>query len=276
MSAIGNYIDEDDLSNWADGATEADKQAIIDRIEEWIEHLTHDCFYEKKFDVFLRGNGSDRLFLKLVPDILSVSEIEIAGVELPSDYWTWDKNSVYRDPAGATTSAELQWLLKQYKALGIFPASSLSNIHVKGTVGWPEKLNIDNVSGTPEPFEIITGGTSAATAIIDEVQATYLKIRGRSGTFVNEEEITGGTSEFTADVNDTGGAVNDPPDAVKQACIILCEDDNDGTIYVHYIQGQEQIGGYTYQTKVKPLTGVKEADDLLRLYVRKKPIMAVV
>ena len=273
---MGNYVVISSIDNFPAGLTDGQKNQIIDRIEERIERITHDLFYEKKFDIFLRGNGSDRLFLGLVPDILSVSEIEISGVELPSDYWTWDKNSVYRDPAGATTSAELRWLLKQYRAIGIFPASGLSNIHIKGTMGWPEKLNIDAVSGSFEPYEIITGGTSEATAIVDEVHTTYLKIRGRDGTFEDNEGISGGTSSATADVDDTSGAINDPPDAIKQACIILCEDDNDGTIYSHYMQGQEEIGGYTYQTKVKLLTGVRRADDLLRLYVRKKPMMAVV
>lgn len=275
MLAIGNYIDEDDVTNWADGATEAEKQEVIDRIEEWVEKLTGDYFYEKKFDIFLDGNGENRLFLGLVPDILSVTTIEIAGVELSSAYWTWDKISVYLDPGGVSLEAELRWLLKQYETRGLFPRGD-NYIHIKGTMGWPEKLNIDNLSGTPEPYEIITGAISGATAIIDGVQLTYLKIRGRNGTFQNEEGITGGTSEFTAKVNDADGAVNDPPLAIRQACLILVRDDNDPTEYSHFIQGQEIISGYQYQMKAKPLTGVKEADDLLELYVRAKPMLAAV
>lgn len=275
MAAQGSYISESDIDNWVGGATEATKQEVIDRIEEWIERLTKDYFFEKKFDIFLDGNGENRLFLGLIPDILSVTAIEIAGVELSSTYWAWDKISVYLDPGGVSLEAELRWLLKQYETRGLFPRGD-NYIHIKGTMGWPEKLNIDDLSGTPEPYEIITGAISGATAIIDEVQLTYLKIRGRNGTFQNEEGITGGTSEFTADVNDTDGAVNDPPLAIKQATLILVRGDNDPTEYSHFIEGQEMIGAYQYQTKVKALTGVKEADDLLRLYVRAKPMLAAV
>ena len=66
------------------------------------------------------------------------------------------------------------------------------------------------------------------------------------------------------------------PDNVKKACIILARDDNDATLYDHYIQGQETLGTYTYSQKEKVLTGVYAADKLLRIFVRRKPILGAV
>lgn len=71
-----------------------------------------------------------------------------------------------------------------------------------------ERLDIDNVSGTFQVDEIITGANSGATATVKVVQATYLEILGRSITnFENNEEIEGGTSSATADVDNPEGAV---------------------------------------------------------------------
>lgn len=72
-----------------------------------------------------------------------------------------------------------------------------------------ERLDIDNVSGTFEVGETITGGTSGATATIKTVTSTYLYITGRDSAtdFENDEQITGGISSATADVNNVEGSV---------------------------------------------------------------------
>ncbi len=226
----GNYIIDTDLTNWAVGATDAQKLAIIEAAEDRVERVTKDIFYPVSLDLYLDGNGKNRLHLNLFPRILNVSRIDVYGVEMSSSYYTWDDNAVYRD-VNVSDSAELSWLLRQYRGTGIFP-SGINNIRVRGTKGWPQKLDFDNLAGTFEGAETITGGTSGATAQIKEIFETYLLITGRSTTnFSSDEEITGGTSEATADVDNASGAVNNPPDNIKSACVKLCEYENDETLY---------------------------------------------
>ena len=68
-----------------------------------------------------------------------------------------------------------------------------------------DKLEIDNIAGTFQAEENITGGTSDASATIYSVGADYLYIYSadQSGTFLDDEQITGDTSTATADVNGT-------------------------------------------------------------------------
>lgn len=180
--AEGNYIDDTDVDNWADGATTAEKLAVIQRVEERIEKLTKDFFYEKAFTIALDGNGENLLNLGLIPNILSVSLIEISGTELSSDYYTYDKHSVFASDEDGD----------------LFPAG-YRNIEVTGTYGW-----------------------------------------------------------------------SDLPYAIKDACIICARYRNDDTLYTPYTQGSESGGGITVTTKDKPLIGLREADELIRPYVRKK------
>jgi len=269
-AASGYYISDSDVDNWASGATDAEKQAIIDRVEERIHKLTKDFFYPKAFAVDRDGNGASRLNLNLIPNILSVSAISLSGVSLSTTYYTHDKHSVFLDTTNITTEHELRYLLKRVERSCLFPRG-MRNIHIVGSYGWTERLDMDNISGTFAVGEIITGGTSGATAKVNDVNPLYLKISGRSSTdFQNNEEITGGTSEATADVDNTNGAVNDPPEMIKEACIICARYRNNDTLYTTYSEGTETVAGISYTTKQKPLTGLREADMLLRPYVRKK------
>ena len=118
------------------GSSTADRQAIINQIEAWIEEITKDFFYAKAFVKYLDGNGKDRLFLGFVPDVLSVTEVLIAGIELTSTWYTSDANSVYLDPEAVTTEegdmAELHLRMKYERTL--FPRG-MGNIKVTGTYG---------------------------------------------------------------------------------------------------------------------------------------------
>lgn len=64
-------------------------------------------------------------------------------------------------------------------------------------------LGYDNSSGTFTNGETITGGTSAATAIVVSKTSSVFTLRAIIGTFQNNEQVTGGTSGKTADVNGT-------------------------------------------------------------------------
>lgn len=217
-AAAGTAIDLTDVGSGThtldigSGSSQADRQAIIDRVEQLIESITRDFFYSKAFVIYRDGNGKDRLFPGLTPDILTISEIKISGVVLDSSWYAYNKVSVYLDPEAATASelSELTYRLRYAK--NFFPKGN-GNIKITGTYGW---------SSTPS--------------------------------------------------------------AIKQAAIILASYENDSTLYTVHSGNfkREKIGDYEYElattgTNVeKSLTGINEADRLIKNYVRKKPIMGAI
>lgn len=270
VAAEGHYIADTDIDNWASGATDSEKRVIIDSVEERIHKLTKDYFYPKVFGIRRDGSGENILNLNLIPNILSVSEVNLSGVALSTSYYTHDKIAVFLDSTSITSEAELRYRLRRSEGMALFPLG-YRNIEIIGTYGWSERLDIDNVSGIFQVDEIITGGTSKETATIVGVEDNHLRIAGRSsGNFTNDEEITGGTSEETADVDNVNGAVVDPPDGIKEACVICARYRNNDALYTPYIQGSESGGGISINRQDKPLTGISEADELIRRYVRKK------
>ena len=80
--AIGNYITEDDIDNFPDDSTVAERQEIIDEVEAQVERITKDYFCPKTFHDFLDGNGRDRLFLPIRQKILSINYMAISKVEV--------------------------------------------------------------------------------------------------------------------------------------------------------------------------------------------------
>ena len=98
MAAEGCYLHEDDIDNWPAGYSEEEKQAIIDKVEQIIDEVTQTHWCATAFDIKLNGNGKNRLFIPLHTDILSVTSILIACVELDSSWYTYDVNSVFLDP----------------------------------------------------------------------------------------------------------------------------------------------------------------------------------
>lgn len=71
-----------------------------------------------------------------------------------------------------------------------------------------------------------------------------------------------------------GTCGSEVPEWIKEVARILVEDKNDPTLYTHYLKS-ESIGNYSYtmgDSYAKTLTGIKEADDIIRLFRRKTPI----
>lgn len=211
MTVITHYIADSDVDNWPDGATDTEKKMVMNRVEERIEKLTKDFFYEKVFNVYIDGNGKDRLFLGLIPDIVKIIEIKISGIVLPSSWWTYNKDSVYLNPetvAGETEElAELHLRLRYERVL--FP-KGMGNIRVVGT---------------------------------------------------------------------HGRAFPDCPAAIKQATVILCQVENDPTLYPAASEDfkSEKLGDYSYTRRDGEfITGISRVDKLLRPYIKKKPMMGCV
>lgn len=118
-----------------EGSSTASRQEVINRAEQLIESVTKNYFYAKPFDVVLDGNDLDRLHVGLTSNILSVTEVEICGIELSTNYWLCDGSSIYLNPEVAEDNglAELHLRLKSKESL--FPEGT-GNIEVTGTCGW--------------------------------------------------------------------------------------------------------------------------------------------
>lgn len=72
------------------------------------------------------------------------------------------------------------------------------------------KVNFDNLSGTFQVGDTITGGTSGATAFVQVVESAFLLVSNIiDGPFQDDEQITGSESGATADVN--GAPVDGEP-----------------------------------------------------------------
>ena len=274
----GNYISEDDVDNWPAGITDESKLFVIETAELEADRVTRDVFYEKPFDIFRDGNGQDWMALNLRGRILSVSAIYNQGVTMNTVNYSHSTNVIHRSATGIESDDYLRYLRNRRRRAGdagLFPVG-IGNLEIVGTMGWPEKLAYDTLVGTFRARETITGSNNTYTAKIQRVTPTALWIAGKTGAFEDNEVLTGGTSEATAAVNSASGEVTDPPNGIKQAAIMLAKFDNDGTLYTRYEEGSEGIAGVNVSNPRKPLTGIREVDRILRNYVRKIPRMEVV
>ena len=207
----GDYICSGDIDNFPSGSDYDDWKAIIDKIEQLIDKTCHTHFGGEAFDIKINGNAKNRLFLPLKSDIITVTYVAVSCIEMPSTWYTWDKNSIFLDPcvsgAGYTFDPELIFHLSAVYEQGIFPRG-YDNIWIKGTYG----------------------------------------------------------------------SEGDVPEAIKQAAIILAKWENDPTLYTNIsYKKSEKIGDYSYTNlageQSEILTGILEADQFLRLYIKRKPII---
>lgn len=141
LAAAGTAIDLTDVGSGThtldigSGDSESERQEIIDRAEQLIENITKDYFYEKDFVIYRDGNNKDKLFLGLVPHILSVTEIQLFGIVLSDTWYTFDIDSVYLDPEAATGDELPELLLRMKYKTNLFP-SGMGNVKITGTYGW--------------------------------------------------------------------------------------------------------------------------------------------
>lgn len=273
-----NYISEGDIGNWPAAITDEDKLDVMERAEEEVERITKDVFYEKPFGIFRDGPGADFLSLNLRGRIQSITAIYIQGVVMNAVNYSHSANVIHRSATGIESDDYLKYVRNRRRRLGdtgLFPIG-LGNLEIVGTLGWPEKLAYDTLVGTFRARETITGGTNSYTAIVKRVTSTALWIAGKTGQYVDDEVLTGGTSGATAAVNASGGAVTDPPNAIKQSAIKLARFDNDPTLYTRYEEGSESVAGVSYSNPRRILSGIREVDRDLSRFVRKTPRLAVV
>lgn len=125
------------VSNWPAGMSDAEKQAIIDKVEQIIDKVTWTTWCAEAFDFELNGNGKNRLFIPLKSDIRTVTAVYIHCIEIPMSWIAYDENSIYLDPCASGSGdldPELYYKLGEAGERGIF-IRGYNNIRVVGTQG---------------------------------------------------------------------------------------------------------------------------------------------
>jgi len=111
----------------------------------------------------------------------------------------------------------------------------------------------------------------SATGGIDDPEL-LLRLKYKKGIFskgINNIKITG-TYGWVADTC---------PASIEKATVILCRFENDETLYTSYDDViEDKLADATYKREFNKrfLTGIHEADKLIRNYIRNKPLMAAV
>jgi len=297
VERISNYIEISDIDNFSTGATTAEKQEVIDRVEEIIEETTNDVFYPKTFHIFLDGNGKNRIFPFLKSDILSVNKLVISDLTIGEIDYTGSNIS---GTSGATTvaltstSTALNTDYYENDYLGIYDTSESTDFywgsriisHTSSTVGGAATFTIekalpmtltsgDTVSilynwawGERSVWRSTEASTHEPNTLMKPVELMVLEGYFPSGN--RNVEMWGSMGWYSV------------PKSIKHACIILTKYENDSTLYTSYSDGMksEHLGDYSYTRNIpsgnsKYFTGVVEADKLLKRFIRRKTVIGV-
>ena len=132
LVAEGNIISETDISNFPYPTTYEEKKELIDRVEEMVHTVCGDLFYNAELDIYVDGNGKDRIFLPIRPKILEIDSVEVDDVALDTTMYSHDDNSIYLESTDITGIGMSHLISSVYS---LFP-EGLGNIHVKGHYGW--------------------------------------------------------------------------------------------------------------------------------------------
>jgi len=92
---MGNYIEHTDISFWPAGYSTADKDAVINRVEEQIDRICHDRFYEHSATVTLDGNGKQRLPHEQGKALTNVSSLTVDDSLVSSDSYSFNDAEIY-------------------------------------------------------------------------------------------------------------------------------------------------------------------------------------
>ncbi len=280
----GNYIVDTDVDNWPTGASDATKLTTIQVVEDRIERITHDYFYAKAFTTVRNGNGKNQMFLGFIPDILSVTEILLSEVTLSTNLFSFDDDSVFQAALATAQCKSVEGVTLSgsdpvqidLTAHGFITSETVRLISMIGiTPSLDEeyvvtKVDVDtftlNGTDSSDYSDSFTSGT-ACFATLAELHYLTDAPDGYFPRGTKNVKITGTYGWTTC------------PGAIKQAAVVLCRFENDSTLYTTYSEFEsERLGDYSYKRPANQMyvTGVTEADRLLKNYIRKKPIMGAV
>jgi len=134
MPYTGNYISDTDIATWPSGTSDAEKQADIERAEAIFEAAVGRAYRPKPFDIYLNGNGENRLFIPLHSPIVTITAVYIFDILLDASLYSYDSASLYLDlgSSGAAGATLLYW--EEIAEGDLFPRGK-NNIRIKGTCG---------------------------------------------------------------------------------------------------------------------------------------------
>jgi len=291
MPVEGHYITENDVDNWDASSTGSERQEIIDWVEDTVERITGDVFYPKTFHLFLDGNGKNQMFSKFKSKILSINKMAISEVGISTIDFT-STGSEGSSGAYTVTLTKTRVTEDYYKNdyIGLYDYSARTT----GEPYWGSRI-ISNTATSTGEFIVtidnalpITISTGDEVSIITNWDWNDNSIYRSKPVTISEPSVLNEPSSFYWDGKFPKGSRNievwgsygwySCPKSVKEAVIVLCRYENDNTLYTSYGEGfeSEKLGDYSYKRiKDKSITGVSEADRLLKNYIRKKPILGV-
>lgn len=297
-SAVGNYIDNLDVDNWPEvpDATETFATTDVDISTDKIT-VTNDIPTGAELRLSSTGVLPDPMVAGTVYYAIRVDATHIqvattavnaaAGTQIDltdvgSGIHTLDigSGSSSTDRQAVIDRAEqlIENLTKDYfysKAFVIYRNGNGQNHLVLNLQ--PNILTVTEILVRGVALETSWWTYDASSVYLDPESATggiddpelLLRLERKHGLFppgMNNIKITG-TYGWSA-----------CPAAIKQAAVILCRYENDETLYTAYddvVSDKLADAGYSRGTK-KFLTGIHEADRLLRSYIRHKPLLGAI
>lgn len=293
LAAAGTAIDLTDVGSGThtldigSGSSTAERQEVIDRAEQLIESITKDFFYMKAFEIYQNGNGGNKLFLGLIPHILvNTSELRLTDLVMAQDSTTLTSET------GGFTAAMVGE--KIYISAG-----------TNFIVGWYTiATHVDTNEVTLNKTAATAGAGSVGVGAMGgvvEIKISGIKLTSSWWTFdidsvyLDPEAVTGEAEDLPELMLRMGyqtklfpkGMGNIKiigtygwaacPVTIKRAAIILCRYENDETLYTKYDDlVTDKLGDMSQSRGQKKfLTGLMEADRLIRNYIRRKPMMSI-
>jgi hypothetical protein len=289
MSVTGKYITQNDVDNWKNDTTQEEMQEIIDMVEQTIERITGDFFYIKTFHKFYDGNGKKAILPLMNSKILSINKLSISDSEIDTTDITATNSS------GSSGSLTINLTQSDITAdyyknnyLGLYDDSETENYY------WATRI-ISNTATSSGVVEYTLANALPTTVATGDVVSLITNWDWDSDSIFRDRPITlsepgvdpepwefGHYSTFpygarNIEVWGTMGHRSCPLN-IKKSCIILCKAENDETLYSRqgYGMKSERLGDYAYirdssQKSNKTLTGIAEADQKLKSYIRRKP-----
>jgi len=215
---------------------------------------------------------------------MAISEVEVSTIDFTStgSSGTTGTYTVTLTKAGVTAD----YYENDY--LGIYDDSESVDYY------WGSRITTNTATSSgvsvftieePLPMTLTTGDT---VSIITNWDYSENSIYRSKPVTISEPSVLNEPSSFYWDGKFPKGSRNieiwgsygwyEGPKQIKQASIILTRYENDNTLYTSYGEGfeSEKLGDYSYKkAKGKSITGVSEADKLLKNYIRRKPILGV-